>query len=150
MTAAQKRVAIAKDVLLQLKMGKYISMTGTYIAPIDHLGRDVEVNQSALKSKSRPDCRVCAKGALALSAIRKFNEYEGTADALSEDHMEVITRFFGVAQADRIESAFEGFDRDGSRVRNYRERKNISESDDDEAIISIMKNIIRNKGTFRA
>lgn len=149
MTKAQKRVAIAKDVLLQIKLGKYIAVQGTYISPIGEHRHEVEVSQYALKARSRLDCRVCAKGALALSAIRKFNKYEGTAETIYYDHMEVIGRFFGIKQANMIESAFEMFDRDGASVQNYRERKNISDSDDDESIISIMKNIIKNNGTFK-
>lgn len=147
-TKAQQRVAIAKDVLLQINLKKYTPSTGTYVATND--GNDGHtMNQGALRDKHAPACTVCAKGALCLSAIRKFNSYGGTAGKLGDDEgvMKVLKRFFGHRQTELIEAAFEEWGDEGQAAQNYRDKNNLFY--DSKAIVAIMKNIIKNGGTFK-
>ena len=171
-----KRVAIAKDALLQLKAGIYDPKFGNgYVPTLDDVdfegianGCEILVGESAEKvelksyldklvNKKKP-CEVCAKGALFLSSVRKFNNFsiQDAADHngdISYWASNIAEDIFGVNNAKLIEAYFEGassylpvwleqemvkIDKFGAKYPNSVERLEV-----------ILKNIIKNKGTFK-
>ena len=168
-----KRVAIAKDALLQLKAGIYTPETRNGYVPIlddvdfEGIANSCEIlvgkpaEKVGLKSyldklvnKKKP-CEVCAKGALFLSSIRKFNNFsiQDAADhngSISYWASKIAEFIFGVNNAKLIEAYFECYlpvcseqemvkiDKFGAKYPNSVERLEV-----------ILKNIIKNKGTFK-
>ena len=148
----KKRISVAKDVLLQLKLKKFVPSPGTYL----EMRVDYEYDDSAQKViQAAPECEVCAKGALVCSYILNYNN--ATMDQVDdgiEDYPEMV-EIFGESLWNIIEALFEGwkFDKDGESCHSYWEV-------DDEAMFpynqngktysleSIMKNIIRNGGKY--
>lgn len=138
MTAAQKRVAIAKDVIQQIKAEKFIALTGRYFKQCQ---LPEKVNQKTLLEHTEP-CDVCAKGAIFLSAIRKFNDYDAPSSTTREYEMERKScEFFTYKQCDKIELVFEGWE---SGYETWRRIKTPNLR-----LIAIMRNIIKNNGTFK-
>lgn len=96
MTPNQRRVAIAKDVLSQIDANKYKPASGVYVVAsnfIDTDKLDVE-NVDKLQGQqvcsllpdNMPSCAVCARGAMFMSALNKFNRLKvGDLATLSND-----------------------------------------------------------------
>jgi len=170
LTKAEKRVAIAKDVLKYVGKGKFEARGGVYYRAIelsnefDSLSgydsdKPVELQKILQKATS---CTVCAKGALLFADILKKNECKMSEFELGDKEeqnfiAERLTKDWTIKQLGLIESAFEengqyaievGYSaKMADRVEQYREDKRVD--DDESALISIMKNIIKNKGTFK-
>jgi hypothetical protein len=175
-----KRVAIAKDALNQIKLEKYKVLSGNGYVVNDKLDKEVIKLHESLVAEGKDvakvelrthldkllgkvkKCEVCAKGALFLSAIRKFNNFSlkdsvnfsfGTEFCEIDDAASDETRkIFGKANADLIERYFEKSDpykdlkdKDGDHVGF---KWSHGYEDDQERLIAILKNIIANKGTF--
>ena len=158
---AEQRVVIAKDALNQLKLEKYIAQTGRYTSP--NLSRELEEKANGdERQQAKPfllkttvSCEVCAKGALFLSAIRKYNN--ATVNAVMCDNMRVAENIFGKKQFDMIEACFEQWDitvtgGDGTvgdpvpdNVQNF----GLAYVKNNHRLQAILKNIIKNKGTFK-
>ena len=102
MTKNEKRVAIARDVIAQLDAGIYRAQSD-YFVPID----DFEgiVKHDNVRGKA---CCVCAKGAILLSRIGKFNHTPDYSvfelPDLAYDLSDNLKEF---PDADEIEDAFE-------------------------------------------
>jgi hypothetical protein len=179
LSRAEKRMTIAKDVIAQIKRGKYIAEKGTYISDIttpkleDSWGskvegfeeKDVQKNFSKIQS-----CTVCALGACLMSSTKFANQlvFEDV-DSVDADSMvknekvnKLFKSLFSPEQLFLIEEAFEGDNEGcssrvgkmmGARVPKKLLKKSVKffdESGEDEhRLISIMKNIIKNKGTFK-
>jgi hypothetical protein len=156
LTAAQKRVAIAKDVLKQIKARKLIIRTGNFVdVPIDYYFE--EHNKQYLNSSSAQPCTVCAIGAAIVCGIRLFNEVSFKGDVTPEESWPLIRHFFSANQAVLIEAAFEcgghyshsygpwPSDVDVSAARQFGEKY---DSDEDRAI-AIFQNIVANNGVFK-
>lgn len=76
-TKAEKRVAIARDVLRQLAARKFIAESGVYCSIDDADAQKIDATssddlQKALKKVKR--CNVCALGAAFVSSVLKFDE----------------------------------------------------------------------------
>lgn len=156
LTAPQKRVAIAKDVLAQIKAKNIKPMSGTYV-----FSEKLTAKLNDFKFKDTQfcellptvgTCQVCAKGALFLSTILKSDDLK--VDDLTEscyspnrhyvddtdigkylaNDLEVFSQF----QLDLIENYFEC--NDGTDT--------FHERNDKERLVDIMENIVANKGTF--
>jgi hypothetical protein len=153
LTKAEKRVAIAKDVLAQLKLGTIKSTPGTYTS-ITRTDDDGQIQK----------CEACALGALfACATVREVVE-DGRDTMENESSWEMrekLAPYFSADQLGAIENAYErgaivyaeeifGLDNQTTAfvesdavlnfnkgIRNKRERME-----------RIMKNIIRNNGTF--
>jgi len=173
MTPAQKRVAIAKDVLSQIRSKK---ITPKHLEYYQNKAAERKKLCSAIKSaepnselrdvlKKVPSCNVCARGAIFVSAIKLFNNFAvkklGNVDEdfpIDTDSIFSIGgRYFSKKQALLIEVAFEG----RIDVLDYDERDALSNDQYDAAVdfyksfknakdrmVGIMKNIIKNKGEF--
>ena len=189
----RKRVAIAKDVLQQIKLGRYIASAGSYIQALmmkdgkerwEMAGEDIKRNFTKIKS-----CEVCAMGACLMSITKfenklKFSDVGASMEQLhNEKNIELFSSIFSPEQLLLIEMAFEG-DSGGTRVgvdlfglsRNDFKKKiakcgkfyqkfdlsdkksskmsnkeinEYREIAEEKRLTAIMKNIIKNKGTFK-
>lgn len=106
-----KRVAIAKDVLAQLKTGRFTERRGLYFrfwkcGSNNHVDfhRSTEPAKEFINAPG-VTCEVCAKGSLVLSAIRGINER--TCHEIDENDQEIIG-IFGAQMWDELECMFEG------------------------------------------
>lgn len=125
MSKTQKRVAIAKDVIAQIKCEKFIPETSIYVSFAKPLGPKDEGKELQKLLPLVGECTVCARGALFLSSVRKFNacEFQGV-DVVSNTNIsfkiervydgvcheirsEQESKFFSDYQMSMIESAFE-------------------------------------------
>lgn len=125
MTKSEKRVAIARDVLLQLRTNKYVPKLGVWVSSEEDLIRPGDENkqlQEVLKGKV---CQVCAVGSVFVSAVRLFNRLKckdaverfrlnsngtiyGVVNEVGFDEAEVyLDRFFSDHQIVLMEIAFE-------------------------------------------
>ncbi len=153
MDDAEKRVAIARDVIVHLNLVKPSQGTYCYRSrPKGIRGRDSAQNYIDKISK---DCDVCALGACFLSYIRlnnqvKVHEVIGKK-GYNLNHVSVgqyliqqkLGSYFTSEQLNVIESAFE----------NYHCEDQCDEYDDlgktpKARLRNIMRNIIKNKGEF--
>ncbi len=172
----QKRVDVLKDAIAQIRAESYNVMSGTGYVNQDNSSRlngeikalvqiceliegkdasEVEFKKyfDKLITPKKP-CQVCAKGALLLSGIRKFNNFT-LEDALNDGLDDAAGNnggtyaIFGKENADRMEAYFEGndpcvYDEDGNCTQ-----WNDNYSDDEEILIAIFQNAIANRGTFK-
>lgn len=148
----QQRVEIAKDVIKWLELGKLTPMRGDYLKLPNKFANKVDRDytgsfQDIVKSRGF-NCEVCAKGAiLACTVNRKDGVTNGkvlsgfSGATLSEK----LGGVFSPDQLELIENAFEDFGR-GSAVgaHDFYIKHNSSRK----RMIAIMRNIIRNDGTF--
>ena len=101
----KRRIALAKDVLQQLKAEKLIPVHMQYIRfPFDVCGCDS--GKTVMKNAS---CEVCAKGALICAYVARFNDYTVSemkeAPHMNQDMIEV----FGLSLWNAIEALYEGW-----------------------------------------
>lgn len=173
MSPARKRVAVAVDVIQQIRANRYVAAVGNYISPL--AGGELH-GIDAVEFARKPDmrCEVCARGGMFLSMLNLFNNFD---DLLRPRLvLDKETEFFPIEQVYLIECAFEGWDRKragdqyymGSRDRiefievGYNAYPKFYTEDlepvvlryiedypnPEERLIVIMKNVIKNKGTF--
>lgn len=168
LTEAQKRVAIAKDVIAQVKAGKYQPKTGLYVEMPRLKKADVGGDWQDVVKRTKT-CEACALGCALLSEVRLFNNFP-----ITEDHKEIedeagysyladsarwrdrLRAIFGAKQMSMIETAFECaecvdprddrdiFDPELDRAGNF-----CFNMDEGDRLLAIMWNIVRNKGTFK-
>lgn len=164
MTRAERRIAVAKDVIKQLKLGTVIAEddVGYIDKKREEVLGELDDFREWLKTlfSSGKSCNVCALGSLVISKALKFDAIK-TDDIMRDGHYTTrstcelaLYDIFTLKQLDDIENAFEGWDNlyaynNGSTI-NYR-YANWPDyyPNPSERIIAIMKNIIRNNGTFK-
>lgn len=171
LSKAKKRVAIAKDVLKQIRVGKYIANKGKYISRVDapdiedvYYQSDIKKNFSKIKN-----CNVCAMGACLMSATKFANKLKfqdigsGVGDLNNPKVKDLFKSIFSPEQLLLIERAFEdktggstvGCDVFGLEEWDFEKQiQKCSEfygeyNNDETRLIGIMNNIIKNKGTFK-
>jgi len=158
---AGKRVAIAKDVIKSLSEKIIKANSGNYISNARWgLEEDDQIQGTILGGET---CNVCAMGAILISKARlcndvKFSDIQSTTKKARKGGLIVynLKGLFSVKQLRLIEVAFEG--------SVYEEGCNLSQKNIDKAkliydkyyfedeeinLIAIMKNIIKNNGTFK-
>ena len=166
LTKAEKRVAIAKDVIAQVKKKKFEATRGTYFcAPASNIHTDGKVQlQDILPEIS---CQVCGIGSLFASKVNLYNNctlgevsYKAYGvrkiDAERGELIERLRDLFSRHQLDIIEAAFEGrFIATDHKINNHEEYlaatkypKMLKKRDAASVMIAIMQNIIHNEGTF--
>lgn len=171
----QKRVAVLKDAIAQIKAKSYNvkSYTGYVnadggtlddeiekLAEVCEIVEGKEAHEVELKKymnkliNPKKPCQVCAKGALLLSNIRKFNNFsleDANHRGLNRNAFAggAIYKLFGEANCDLMEKYFEldgGYgDEHDDNIEEWRKKY----PDDDERLIAIFKNAIANNGTFK-
>lgn len=177
MTKAAMRVQIAKDVLALLKKKKISAEHGVYLSTNDPAWDALPVDVNPEKKVEAPKkCEACAIGLCFVAALNRYNDlkikelsvnlgtvfkrgqrHECTQLSVEREHMvEYLAPWFTTKQLDMIEHAFEGID--FARVSNKNEIARLEEfhrkyagdmSAANDTVIAIMKNIIKNKGTFK-
>jgi hypothetical protein len=154
LTKAQKRVAIAKDVLKQLKALNVVK--GTYLR---NYGLQLPRNDQAKQhiNQISRGCEVCALGACFLSHIRLFNEVDvGTLAGRCGETVNCVFagsdlidaelhKYFTYDQLLLIEAAFEGWTGEGYEARDFYDKH----PDPKERLQAIMQNIVKNNGEFK-
>lgn len=176
LSTKEMRIAIAKDVLAQLKAKKIVATRGCWtddpkLGSIDDFAStqlekadkdSVEIKACDYASKVNK-CRVCALGSLFLSGIRLYNGVSWTLNKedaffdLSHDLFDDIeksplNKYFSTKQLQLIEATFE--DGDGScwlssdRDHVLARAYYVKYRDAEKRLIGIMNNIIDNEGTF--
>ncbi len=154
LTAAQKRVAIAKDVLQQIRLRTMVPAHVGYFLWTDR-NRIESFNQESVKHCS---CFVCGIGAGIVSGIRLFNKVHVSENrGFAAEAFPIAKKFFTAQQAALIEMAFEGSCIMGNnanvemsvsayaKARKFYERHTLPR----ERVQAIYQNIINNKGVFK-
>ena len=175
---AKKRVMIAQDIIEEIRANKYIANTGSYIGNVTgtenfnvHMSKRMDVQEHFDQIES---CSVCALGACLMSAT-KFANHIKFSDILDKRVLDQINRprqlltsLFDPEQLLLIEIAFERDISSGHKfargIRYQRGFGKLGRFDDDKQekalkfgnkqayedrrMVAIMRNIIRNKGTF--
>lgn len=160
----EQRIAIAKDVIAQIKAKKFVA-GHTYF----QLGKN-ELNPpqtyEAVEKKlqlgeciAQVGCEVCGIGSLFASAVLKNDKlkFEDFYD-VREQEVEYLGKWFSKKQLDLVEVYFEQ-DLEAGYGADYRDTHSwedeifpdhpiVSEPDDDRRLIMIMENIVSNDGKF--
>jgi hypothetical protein len=176
MTATQKRIAIAKDVLKSLKNGKLVANTGSYCEwdmnseKMNTLEEGSVELQDLMVGGVIESCHVCAIGSIFTSKVMLGDDfrvgiekeyYSGSrlrVEDISCSDDKMITALKGIfteSQLRLMEFAFEGNDicnNHLSKPEKFKERlrdfyHNYYSSH--ERLVAIMKNIIKNEGVFK-
>jgi hypothetical protein len=149
---AEQRVAIAKDALAWIKAGALIPSKGTYVSPEHDPRYTPETQGLQLRDINLGKCYVCAQGALFLAKAFRYDNVLATE--LHGGRMPALLEHFEPKQLMLIEYAFEDWssiaDIDigvGSTraIRRFVKRHPYS----DKRMSAILRNIIKNNGTFR-
>lgn len=161
MTAVEKRIAICKDVLKQMK---YFDLRSVYFADGNYNHPDGEYNWHFRDLHKLDDaqqqwnkvkkCSVCAIGSCLLSYVHLFNNTTIGDLVYKTDRHNIINKLKGVFtehQLDLIESAFENSDNNGynPECKLYYTKYCTSHADRKPLLRAIMKNIIKNNGIFK-
>lgn len=156
LSKAEKRIAIAKDVLAQLQANrlKVVQSTGYCMIPEKESAGDL---REVLKQKE--PCTVCGIGALFVAEVKARNrmpikdlghvfDYDWSSHShrriISVDRAHVLARLKGIfteTQLDNIEEYFESYYEEYTYYDEYKKFGRI-------ALKKIMENIIANKGRF--
>jgi len=156
---AELRIEIAKDVLKHIKAGSFRTERGTYFAV--RLKKPSRGEQLKRVLPQAEKCTVCALGGLFYGHIIRHNglEIDSPETHLHFNDLKIHKELtmFSKMQLDAIESAFERCNMSGKtptvlieRAMNFRSKHKIDIPDPDSKTLTlIMKNIIKNKGTFK-
>ena len=166
LTPSEQCVTIAKDVLEQLRLGRYYAEQFTYFsmpAPTAEPLKPGQDLQSLILQNDRT-CAVCALGACFASAVRLSNGVALSEETISVDHStddntanfgndavfnEKVASYFSNRQLALIESAFEKDD-DFSRGYDVEDAIDFGQAyeDDTDRLQAIMENIVEHEGEF--
>jgi len=162
----KQRVAIAKDVLEQLRLEHFVANGGSYKTIHYESGKELwnfpleKSMQTVLKEEVKT-CYVCARGAILLSTIRKSNECTVEDFRCNTDYEggNIIERkYFNSIELSSMERVFENWDNcnkeeqqfadfltEKTREFNYIEKSNLSQRI---RLAGICRNIIENDGAW--
>jgi len=161
---ANARVAIAKDVIETLVLGRMQACAGTYLRTDVTYGENEELETLALRMRQpygSVNCEACALGAAAICAIGLYDrpgglqkEWEQFEGFEQETLHGVLGRWFTSIQLDLIECAFEEVTIHTSGVSDFDSRYDAQQfgyeyKEDHDRLVAIMQNIVANHGTFR-
>lgn len=157
MTPEQKRMAIAKDVITHVRTERLRPQCGAYLLWNDDFRVDVIDKGNAAEVMQH--CTVCAKGAMVLTRIDRFNSLTLPASGriFNADCVESLDDIFDEWQLELIEAAFECA---AQRDLEYEELLEVAaemqaavafgelHETPTDRLVAIMQNIIDNNGTF--
>lgn len=158
-SAEEKRVLIAKDVLKQVGKGRIVPTSGSWVyIPDTFVAEDASFQEEFLK-ESKSDiktCECCALGSMVVSCTlfkndASIDDVEDGASPGGKVFNKNLKPFFSKYQLKLIEIAFEtgyGYYTPMTDTEFAAERFGHKFKEDDKRLIAIMKNIIKNKGTF--
>lgn len=146
----EKRVTIARDVINEIKTGRFVAETGDYVGGLgDSRVTEEEGNgELALIFAKLDKCNVCAVGGLFFCAVERADElklrphHQGAGRLVDKAPYDsaYLRRFFDEVQLDVIEQWFECWL--DSRTGMFSQRG------PHERMQLIMENIVANNGTF--
>lgn len=165
MTPAERRVAVARDVLKQLNKKKIVaSNQGDYVHVNGRVPTSVVDDTNTLVTEvfAGTTCKCCARGAMFVSACSLFNAPKLSELRLDEKIKDLNGRdlrlqenqLFTRRQIDMIETAFEGWpiynsaEKLPADFRNAAEQFYRANPSATKRMRMIMLSIIRNKGEF--
>ena len=163
MNNTEKRIEIAKDVIKWIKAKKITVKTEHYFiarTKSSYIGKQLKEVLPKIKT-----CQVCALGGLFYSYVMKYNNYEIAGSGIGSVNVRdigmriLLEDIFTIKQLYLIECAFEKDDINNQCIMadctitiiikaiHYRGKNNLKT--DKDALIHIMQNNIKNKGTFK-
>jgi hypothetical protein len=170
---ATKTVAIAKDVLKQLKLNKLRITCGYYLTGDVKTPKLLDTSEDAQKYVDliQKHCDVCAKGAAILSYARLYDNISlaklGMYPLRGGDNSQTICggsknwgdmyKIFGLENINKIEAAFEGYGYWNCNGNKHPDPREIIKVESYEPaypkpadrLRAIMINVVRNKGVFK-
>lgn len=166
MTMAQKRIAIAKDVIKRIEANQYRPQSDVFCLiggyNISELKRAEEDQEVCDIVNSDKQCTVCAKGGLFMSyigytnnfTVRKLSNSPSSQSNLEYNEMQALSKIFSPKQLSLIETSFERKTFDWNRNLTETEKNKCYSwhrrfFDSSKRLVGIMKNIIKNKGIFK-
>jgi hypothetical protein len=160
LTPAQKRVAIAEDVLQWIALGKLVAANGTYIRVVNG-----DSDARGAKTVNGFECHACALGSVFAVAVEREAvepSKRGLMNTSDESMRKRLREFFDKDQLLAIEDAFEGFnDSNLPRASMFCDdiptyvtgpdgwSSRLDETAPRRRMERIMKNIIANGGEFK-
>ena len=165
LTKTEKRIAIAKDVIAQIKSKRLLPQIGNgFLLPrmtnFENSWADGYTNLQVGTILADRKCEVCALGAMFVSTIDMRDQ--ATCNSLRVPRVDSIRRtqiheylddIFSVSQLTIIERAFEvdklDFDDESVAGALACEAFGLAIDDASDRLIAIMTNIIENKGQFK-
>lgn len=163
LASAKKRIAIAEDVILSLKSGLFSARAGSYfVLNTDNPSTTTELQDLLCDKANIDSCTVCGMAGIFASKVRLSNNFKITKgdNYVSVGDKEIIDNLQGIfeeGQLRLIECAFEGeFIKTPANMDCTTEERleelgvefYVKYPDEDKRMVAIMKNIIKNKGTF--
>lgn len=163
---AEKRVIIAKDCILRIKLGQFQPRDTVFIDDdMIHRFQNESHGNSLQKifNDSQFECEGCAKGGLFMSYVGRVNdfkadEFEYGNDINDNNHAKLL-EIFSPEQLALIECAFEGIilldvnltEAQVNQAFAMHERfiDEEFEVDSESLLLAICENIISNEGTFK-
>jgi len=155
LSTSDKRKAIARDVILQIKTNKFLANRRSYIRFVGE-GSPKKYNsmQEFLLSEDDSQCSVCAMGAVLMSKARLGNVC-GINDTDDDDIIDNLKYIFSARQLRLMEAAFEGGSHHTSTLsaQSPANRRAIEfftkYTHAEERMLAIMNNVIDNNGIFK-
>ncbi len=159
LSLSKQQMAVAQDVLDRVKFKQIIPSGGQFCSRFNEDDETKKLPQLSEKLKStNTTCIVCAKGGLFMAYIGIVNNYEKpklfcNAESIRFPEMEALSEIFSFEQLALIETAFEGTTFGWNVELTGRQELdcydfNKAYTNDNDRLIAICKNIIKNKGTF--
>lgn len=154
---AKKRIRIAKDVLLQLSEKKLIPKH-TYVELRDESLINLLPGTDLQKVFKKQACGVCAIGAVFVAKVRRYNEAKTQElpwnNSVSQfiDQPQIHTNLKGIFTKEQLILMEQIYERTGLMSyehSDYYYDKKGDRISDRKRMEMIMKNIIKNGGTFR-
>lgn len=163
MSRKERKIAIAKDVIANIHLGKLnVRMNNGYVGGIDgDIEYDKEILCQYLPSEQvaellKPACQVCARGAMMMCKVAKFNSFDLNKYCLEDEEstVEALKDAFSEEELGQIEGAFELWGSDSfmpshKRLSNESLDNWASIQDDKDRLLAIMQNVIDHNGVFK-
>ncbi len=153
MIPCQKRIAIAQDVIAQVRVKRFAATPGTYVRMgakyEDRITHKDKVEE--LLEIEGVQCNVCAKGALFMAHVMKTGNCD-MSDANHTGTHSIAYRLKGVFdkdQLDMMESAFERSPFGSTSNVHAAVKFGKGYNNPDDRLIAIMENVIANRGDFK-
>ncbi len=153
MTITERKIAICKDVIAQINLGDMDVEEGSaYLyGDVPSSLQGIGINHHITKEQGREiqkSCEMCARGALMIAKVAKFNEVSlgnlGISDeckdifnATASVTSSVLSEAFTKMELDYIEAVFEGYQSRPIGRRFYEDHENPKDR-----LIAICQNII--------
>lgn len=161
MPKEEKRVAIAKDVIAQIKAERYTPKKGSYVKFKNKC--KLKLGESIQQNFDKVNCNVCAIGSMFMSDIKFNNKF--TLDNFiysGEEQAKKLSKYFSNRDLNLIEYVFESWHpnlaRYGSGWVKYTEveaqrikkaQQLFKAKTSKKRLLNIMTHLVKNNGSFK-